>query len=252
MKKLYILLLSVLMLGSVAQAQLTHFGGRLGLGASFVSDDLLTTAPIIGGNLGGFANFSIPGRTSAFSDNLYVQTGLYLTRRGTHFEQVLVGMQSYREGVYSAWYAQVPILLCWRWEMPLAVADQYLNFYFGPALNLGLFGDLWDRQVTPGYPQESVNYDTHITGSSDARKIFKNIRRFDISLTTGFGYQHGNFVYDFYWDHGFIPLREEDDVLNTLDISNSTATDKPNKRNGYTGVNNIFMLSIGYLVPVQH
>lgn len=243
------------MLCGVAQAQLTHYGARVALGASVVSDDLLTTTPIVGGNLGGFANFSLPNSTSAFSDNLYFQTGLYLTRRGSHFEQVLKGMKSYREGAYRAWYAQIPVLVCWRWEMPLDVADQYLNFYVGPALNVGLFGDLWDRQVTPGYPQESVNYDTHITGTKDDRKIFKNIRRIDVSLTAGVGYQHGNFTYDFYWDHGFVPLRKETDVLNALERSNyeqtTTTTTKPKERNSYTGVHNIFMVGIGYLVPLQ-
>ncbi len=257
MKRLYILLLSLLMAGSVAQAQLTHYGARIGLGASFVSDDLLTKAPIVGGDLGGFLNFSLPGRNNAFADNLYFQTGLYLTRRGTRFDQEFVGMRSYREGRYIAYYAQLPILVAWRWEMPLAVADQYLNFYFGPTFNVGLFGDMWDRRITPGYPQTSVNYDTHVTGGPDADKIFKHISRFDVSLKVGFGYQFGNFTYDFYWDHGFVTLKKEPDVLNNLDRdnfengNNADAT-KPKERNGYTGVNNIFMISIGYMIPWQY
>ncbi len=257
MKRFYIFLLMLLITGGVAQAQLTHYGVRLGLGPSFVSDDLLTKSPILGGDLGGFVNFSLPGKNNAFADNLYFQTGLYLTRRGTRFDQEFVGMRSYREGRNIAYYAQIPVLVSWRWELPLMVADQYLNFYFGPAVNVGLFGDKWDRRVTLGYPQESVNYDTHITGGPDADKIFKHIRRFDVSLKVGFGYQFGNFTYDFYWDHGFVTLQKEADVLNDLERENyengsSAATEEPKERNGYTGVNNIFMVSIGYLIPWQY
>ena len=162
-------------------------------------------------------------------------------------------MQSYREGFYHSYYLQVPVLVGWRWEMPLQVADQYLNFYFGPAANIGVFGNRGDRQVTPGYPMESINYDTYVTNKGD-KPVFNQIRRFDLSLNMGVSYQHGDFEFGMWFEHGIIALMYEDDVLNVLERNNyqqngTNTGDKPKSHNGYTGNNNAVMVGMTYLIP---
>lgn len=263
MKKIFIVLI-LLATGVAAQGQFTHYGVRAGIGASYVGDDLLTTAPVPGANLGVFLNYGFTDSKTAFADNLYLQTGLFFTRRGTHFKQELTAMRSIRTGFYHTYYAQIPLLAAWRWELPTKVANQYLNFYFGPTFNVGLFGFIWDRRVTPGYPQLTMNYDTYITGTKDDRRAFKHLRRIDVSSILGAGYQRGNFLFDLYWDHGFVALRKEDDVLNNLErrlwnqgntakegTSNSEAsTEKPKKRNSYTGTNNSVVFTVSYMLPI--
>lgn len=264
MKKVFFVLI-LLAAGTATHAQFTHYGVRAGLGASYVGDDLLTTAPVIGANLGAFINYGFTTSKTAFADNLYLQTGLFLIRRGTYFKQELAAMNSIRTGFYHTYYAQVPLLAAWRWELPLRVADQYVNFYFGPAFNVGLFGRIWDRRVTPGYPQSTMNYDTYITGTKEDRAAFKHLRRLDVSSILGVGYQHGSFLFDLYWDHGFVALRKEEDVLNNLEgqiwnqehatkegnANPAVPTEKPKKRNSYTGTNNSVIFTVSYLLPVQ-
>ena len=259
MKKIRIALLCALASATVAQAQFTHYGLRAALGASYVSDDLLTHRPVIGANMGVFFNFGFTGAKVSFADNLYLQTGISLVRRGTYFKQELAAMGSIRNGFYHTYYAQVPILAAWRWEIPAKVASQYLNFYFGPAVSVGLFGRIWDRRITPGYPQASMNYDTYITGTKDDRAAFRHLRRIDASSIVGVGYQHGSFLFDLFWDHGFVALRNEEDVLNTLErnsdaskpAQDGTSAEKPKKRNSYTGTNNSLLLSVSYLLPLS-
>lgn len=253
MKKYFFVLLSTVLLSFAMQAQITHLGVRAAAGASWVGDDLLTSAPIIGGSLGGIMNIGLINSNTSYSDNLFFQTGLLLTRRGTKFSQEFRGMQSYREGFYHSYYLQVPVLVGWRWEMPLQVADQYLNFYFGPAANIGVFGNRGDRQVTPGYPMESINYDTYVTNKGD-KPVFNQIRRFDLSLNMGVSYQHGDFEFGMWFEHGIIALMYEDDVLNVLERNNyqqngTNTGDKPKSHNGYTGNNNAVMVGMTYLIP---
>lgn len=108
-------------------------------------------------------------------------------------------------------------------------------------------------------PQASNNYDTFVTGSKDDRSSFKNLRRFDVGLILGVGYQWHNFTFDLYMDHGFIALMKKEDVLAPFDQTqnqnnqdnNSQNNSKPKDRNAYTGTNNAFMLAIGYQLPIN-
>ncbi|MBQ9639814.1 MAG: hypothetical protein IJV22_09720 [Bacteroidales bacterium] len=244
------LIIAVLLSFGTAQAQLTHYGARFGLGPSYVGDDLITSSPIVGMDLGAYVNYGFTEAKSFWADNLYLQAGFNIVRRGTNFKQELKLMQSIRTGYFHLWYAQIPILACWRYELPTRVPGNIVNLYVGPSFSVGLFGRLWDRQITPGAPQESINYDTYITEGKDARRAFKHARRLDVALRTGVGYQKGPYRFDLFWEHGFVALMKRDDILNNLDKMLYPSVDIKN-RNSYTGSLNSFILSVSYELPIN-
>lgn len=254
MKKLFTLVAFAILVSVSANAQFVRYGGRLGLGASYVTDDLLTTTPIMGVNLSGYVDYMFSNMQNPWADNIYLQSGLNIIRRGTNFEQVFVDMRSIRQGFFHNWYVQVPILAGFKYEIPQLPAENFVSFYIGPAVSFGVIGRYKDRQVTPGMPHISNNYDTYITMGSDAKKSFTHITRLDVGIILGVGYQWHNFTFDFHVDHGLVALMQKDDVLYPLDNpvdenGNPTATGKPT--NAYTGTNQTFMLSVGYQLPIN-
>lgn len=259
MKKTLFLLTAMLLLATSTQAQLTHKGARFGLGAAYVADDMFTSSPVLGGDLGVFVNYGFENAQSFWADNLYLQFGINLTRRGTQFEKVLDSIRSYREGYYHNYYAEIPVLACWRWELPVAQPDHYLHFFAGPVLNVGLFGRRFDRCVTPGYPQSSMNYDTRLSSDKNERRSFQHLRRIDCSAQLGIGYSHGNLGVELVWQHGFVPLMKEEDVLRGLIIqqnggSTEMTDDEGNtihlsNRSSYTGTNQAFLVNVTYTLP---
>lgn len=259
MKKILTLLAFAFLLQIPAKAQFVDYGFRLANGASYVADDLLTHTPILGFSIGGYVDYMFTEWKNPWAENIFLQTGLNITRRGTNFQQVFVNMLSIRQGFFHNWYAQIPVIAGFKYEIPQLPAGNYVNFFLGPTVSVGLFGQLLDRQVTPGMPQASNNYDTFVTGSKDDRSSFKNLRRFDVGLILGVGYQWHNFTFDLYMDHGFIALMKKEDVLAPFDQSqnqnnqndNSQNNTKPKDRNAYTGTNNAFMLAIGYQLPIN-
>lgn len=239
-------------MGISAHAQFTDWGVRFGLGAATISDDLLTRSPIMAMDMGGYFNYGFQNSSAFWSDNLYLQMGMNYIRRGARFEQVWPMQRSYREGFYHLNYIEIPVLAAWKMELPLREADHYASFYVGPAFNVGLFGRIWDRHVTPGFPQTSVNYDTYESSNPSDKKAFKHMRRFDISSRIGIGYKHNTLTVDLFWEHGFIALMEEEDVLRTLDSQNNTnTTNTVDNINPYTGVHNALVLSVGYTLPLR-
>ncbi|MBP5190230.1 MAG: PorT family protein [Bacteroidales bacterium] len=260
MKKILTLLAFAVILQFPAKAQFVHYGARIANGAAYVADDLLTHTPIFGFSIGGYVDYMFTEWKNPWAENIYLQTGLNITRRGTNFQQVFVNMLSIRQGFFHNWYAQIPIIAGFKYEIPQLPAGNYVNFFLGPTVNVGLFGRLWDRQVTPGMPQSSNNYDTFVTGSKSDRSSFKHQRRIDVGLVLGVGYQWHNFTFDLYMDHGFVALMKKDDVLAPFDQTqnqnnqngNTTQNNtKPEDRNAYTGTNNAFMLAIGYQLPIN-
>ncbi len=255
MKKILTLLAFAVLLQFSAKAQFERYGVRLANGVAYVSDDLLTHSPIFGFGIGGYVDYMFTEWKNPWAENIYLETGLNIVRRGTNFQQVwTLTPTSIRQGFYHNWYAQIPIFAGFKWEIPQLPAGNYLNVIFGPTINVGIFGRLKDRKVTPGMPQESHNYDTFITGSKDDRRSFKNMRRFDVGVVFGVGYQWHNFTFDIYMDHGFIALMKKDDVLNgviynSTDPNNQITSD--DNRNSYTGTNHAFMISIGYQLPIN-
>jgi len=260
MKKLIAIVAFALLASTATQAQLVRYGARMGFGGSYVGDDLLTTTPILGFNIGGYVDYMFTEMQNPWADNIYLQSGLNIVRRGTNFQQEFVDMMSIRTGFFHNWYAQIPILAGFKYEIPQLPAENYVSFYLGPTVNVGLFGRYKDRQVTPGMPHTSVNYDTFITGDKDSRRSFKSIRRMDVGVILGVGYQWHNITVDLQLDHGFVALMSKDDVLAPLDqasttdesgTTTTTTTTTNTKRNAYTGTNQAITLSIGYQLPIN-
>ena len=264
MRKIFTILAFAILLQVSANAQFVRYGGRVGFGASYISDDLLTHSPILGFNIGGYADYMFTDMKNPWADNIYLQVGFNIIRRGSTFQQVFVNEpRSIRQGYYHNWYAQIPVLFGFKYEIPQLPAENFVNFYIGPTLNVGIFGRLWDRQVTPGTPQTSINYDTYITGDKFSRRSFRHMRRFDVGVIVGVGYQWHNLTFDLHLDHGFIALMKKDDVLNSMEINQTggtvTNTDESGhttettirNRNSYTGTNQAIMFSVGYQLPIN-
>ena len=264
MKQILLLVAMAVLMQIPAKAQFVHYGVRIAGGPSYVADDLLTHTPIFGFNIGGYVDYMFTEWKNPWSENIYLQFGLNFIRRGTNFQQVFVNMSSIRQGFFHNWYAQIPVIAGFKYEIPQLPAGNYVNFFLGPTFNVGLWGKLWDRQVTPGMPQSSNNYDTFVTGDKDDRASYQHLRRLDAGLILGVGYQWHNFTFDFYMDHGFVALMKKDDVLapfdqnqNNQNNQNNTGTTTtqnnttPKDRNAYTGTNNAFMIAVGYQLPIH-
>ena len=256
MKKILILLALVAAVQMPLRAQFVHYGAQLGCGAAFVTDDLLTSSPVFAVGIGGYVDYMFTEWKNPWSENVYIRTGLNFNRRGTNFSQDLTHMESMRRGFFHNWYAQIPVVFGFRYELPQLPAGNYINIFIGPSFNVGLFGRRWDRQVTLAMPQLSNNYDTFITGTKDDRASFKHLRRLDASVIFGIGYQWHNITVDLYMDHGFVALMKRADVLAPYDVAqnlteeNMTEAQKAD-RNAYTGTNQAFMISIGYQLPIN-
>lgn len=254
MKKIFTIVAFAMLLQFSANAQFVRYGAQVGLGVAYVSDDLLTRSPILGVSLGGYADYMFTNWKNPWSENIYLRTGLNINRRGTTFEQVRSDMRSYREGFYHNWYAQIPVIVGFKWEIPQLPAGNFVSVYLGPTFNVGMFGKLWDKCVTLGSPQLSGNYDTFVSTNKDDRRSFKHMRRLDASIILGVSYQWHNFTFDLYLDHGFVALMKKDDVLNGVVYNNEEPTEESKSggdRNSYTGTNQAIMFGIGYQLPIN-
>lgn len=262
MKKLLATLLLALTIGGTASAQFTHYGAKIGFGTSTIGDDLMTKSPILGMNIGGFAEYGFTDAKAFFADNIHIQFGLNFARRGCNFEQVWERILSVRQGYYHAWYAQVPILLGYRFELPIVQPDHNLAFYIGPSFSVGMFGKYWDSQITPGYPQTAVNYDSDVNWSKKQRHAFQHMRRFDIAAVLGVSYQYHEWGLDLFMERGFVPITYVKDVLVDLDkriqsgeVPTNQKPDENSKpikdRNAFSGNNLTFTLSLTYRIPFK-
>lgn len=265
MKKLFCIVIVAILASSNLHAQFTNWGVRGALGAACFADDLVLKSPIMAANLGAYVNYGFTDASAFWADNLYLQFGANFIRRGANIQQVFELQQSLRTSYYHNYSFQIPVLVGWRWELPVKVPNRFLNFYVGPQFTVGMFGKRWDRWVSPGLPQTAVNYDSHITGDKLDRRSFQHMRRFDGGLILGVGYHFDNFTLDFMWEHGFVPVMHEDEVLSSLSIAlNGGSTDLPvvnpdgsvthttlDQRNGYTGTNQTFLIALGYNLPIK-
>lgn len=256
MKKILVLMALVAAVQLPIRAQFVQYGAHVGGGISFVTDDLLTSSPVMAVGIGGYADYMFTEWKNPWSENIYLRTGLNINRRGTNFSQDLTFMESMRRGYYHNWYLQIPVIAGFRYELPSLPAGNFINVFIGPSFSVGVFGRRWDRQVTMNMPQVSFNYDTYITGTRDDRASFKHVRRLDAGVIFGLGYQWHNITVDIYMDHGFVPLMKRADVLAPYDVvqgrteENMTEAEKA-ERNAYTGTNQAFLIAIGYQLPIN-
>lgn len=251
MKKIVILSLIGLMcfVGGTARAQFDDYGVKFGLGTATLADDLSTKSPILGANAGVYVNFTFKHSPTALSEIFYLQTGLNLVRRGNTFEENFENGNtlSFREGFHHAYYVQLPVLAGVHLELPIREPGHVVGVFLGPAVSYGLFGRYADRMITPGYTSRAANYDVNFSGDKDDRALFNHIRRLDVSAILGVSYEHGNYTYSLFVDHGFLAVSEGTDVLrtivNSLSGTTTTPSDIPNIPNGN---NNAVMFSVAY------
>ena len=234
--------------GTKARAQFDDYGVKAALGTATLADDLATKSPILGVNVGGYLNFTFKHSPTALSEIFYLQTGLNLVRRGNRFQEVYEhdNTLSFREGYHHAYYIQLPSLAGVHVELPIREPGHIVGFYLGPAVSYGLFGRYADRMITPGYTSRAANYDVNFSGTANDRALFNHISRMDVSAILGVSYEHGNYTFSLFVDHGFIAVSEGTDVLRTIINSLSGGTTTSNIPNIPDGNNNAVMLSVAY------
>lgn len=258
MKKLFVFLVVGLAFSTIAQAQWTHFGVKAGLGSSTYTDDLTVSGPIVGLNVGGWLEYGFTEAEAMYANNFYIQTGLNLIRRGCQFEEVKEFGVNFdtRSGFSHAWYLQLPVLACFRYELPIPEADHYITMHVGPAVSYGIWGNYRERRIAPYKPQTSYNYDTYVTTDPSERKVFNHLRRLDVNFILGFGYQHKNYAVDLYMDYGFLATSVDGDVLKEAEQQQLENNNDPNSKKIRTvapnGNNLSFMAAFSWRIPLKN
>ena len=239
MKKILFALIVLTAITTTAQAQMLNWGVRGGAGIARYADDLTgTTTPVMAVNVGGFVTFGFTNSQSIMAENFCLQTGLNIIRRGTRFEDVLEYRlsMSIRNGYYSTWYAQIPILATIRYELPIRQPGHRALFSVGPAVSYGLFGTAYDRKISRGMPQRSWNYEV-------SENAFNTLNRLDIDAIIGIGYEYQDLSVMLQFDYGFLA------TYSTVDALSATDGDMNNKVN--FGNNWALLLTVGYQFPVR-
>lgn len=237
MKKILIALTLFVTLSVTAQAQFLNFGFRGGVGMGVHVDDLADNSPILAANLGGFVTFGFTNSQSMLGENLRLQTGLNLIRRGSKFQEVLESIMSIRRGTYDSWYLQLPILAMFRYELPIREPGNYALLSFGPAVSFGVFGTLSDRKITPRLPQSDWNYDRNVN-------VFDVQSPIDVDFLLGVGYEFQDLSVMLQLDYGLLSVAESPDALNVS--QNGTEV-----KNVPMGNNFALLLTVGYQFPIR-
>ena len=228
------------------QAQFGDYGVKVGLGWSSLEDDLATDSPVLSASIGGYINYTFAESESVLAEIFYLQSGLNIVRKGSNFAEHRENGNNImaRTGYYHPWYAQIPILACVHFELPIRQEGHSVNAFLGPAISIGLFGGYGDRKITPGVPSPSANYDVNFNGSAADRAVFNHIKRIDVSAIAGLSYEYGDFTVSLYVDRGFIPTSSGDDILRIIQNRQSQSSDVEVKIPD--GHNVAYMLSVSY------
>ena len=237
MKKILILLTLVAALSATSHAQFLNFGVRVGAGLAIHVDDLATNSPIVAANLGAFVSYGFTQSQSLLAENFYLQTGLNLVRRGSNFREVLEMAMSIREGYYDGWYAQIPILATFHYELPIREPGHFALLSVGPAVSYGLLGTFYDRKFTRALPQEAWNYEI-------TEPVFNVANRLDVSFLLGIGYEYQDLSVMLQLDHGFLAVAEAPDALKRIMGVDENATVP-------MGNNFAVLLTVGYQFPIR-
>ena len=237
MKKILVFFTLAVSLSVVSHAQFLNYGVRAGAGFGTHVDDLAVNTPILAANIGGFVSFGFTQSQSLLAENFYLQTGLNLIRRGSNFREVLEMAMSIREGYYDAWYAQIPILATFHYELPIRQPGHFALLSVGPAVSYGLFGKYYDRKFTRGLPQEAWNYE-------NPKPVFNVANRLDVDFLLGVGYEYQDLSVMLQLDYGFLAVAEEPDALKRITGLDEKATVP-------MGNNIALLLTIGYQFPIR-
>ncbi len=246
MKKILIFSLIGLMamMSNMTCAQFGDYGVRIGLGYATIDDDMTTKSGILGTSLGGYINYNFDN--TILEEVLYLQSGVNFIRRGCNFEEVnQTGTNlMIRNGSIHAWYMQIPILVGVHFELPVREVGHTVGFFLGPTVSVGLFGPYEERKVTPFVSSPDANYDLSIHGSSSDRNAFSHINRIDVSALLGLSYEHGDFTFTAYLDHGFIATSTGVDVIRLMERTITNNEDIKVKIPN--GSNMAYMFSVAY------
>ena len=218
-----------------AQAQWARYGFRVSAGAAHIFDDISSVSPVLGAGAGIFVDYGFEKAKIAWNTNLYLQFGVNFVRKGGNLQELINedNNLTVRESYYHTYYAQIPLLLGFKYEIPVRHAGHYINFLFGPAFSAGCFGEYRNTKISPFSPHANASYDNWAEDDYAARKAFN--------------YRH--FMIDVIFDFGFIPIAPEDDALRLLE-QQVTGDDK--MRVTVPGGNNLsYMLSFGYNISIN-
>ena len=251
MKRIILTITLLLLVGFTAQAQWARYGFRVGAGASHLFDDITSVSPIFGGEVGMFVDYGFENAKIAWNTNLYLEFGFNFIRKGGNRTEFLNEDNNLyiAEAYYHNYYAQIPVLLGFKYEIPVRKAGHYINFLGGPAFSAGIYGIHRYRQVSPYNSHPNANYDNFALDDYDVRKSFKFIRRFDADVVVALGYHYRQFMIDFIFDFGFVPIAPEDDAVRIIE-SQVSGDEKMEVK--VPGPNNLsYMLSFGYYIPIN-
>lgn len=251
MKRILLIAALLLMTASAAEAQWARYGFRVGAGASHIFDDISSVSPVFGGQLGAFVDYGFENAKIAWNTNLYLEFGLNFRRSGGNLQELIDidNNLTVRESYYHTYYAQIPVMLGFKYEIPVRRAGHYINVLFGPAFSAGLFGNYRNRQISPYNPHANASYDNYSEDDYAARKAFKYIRRFDADVVVSLGYHYRQFMFDFVFNFGFVPIAPEDDALRI--IEREVVGDEKYKVTVPGGNNLSYMFSFGYYIPIN-
>ena len=242
-KTLLLLVFSFYFLVPSASAQFINYGFRGGAGMAVHVDDISVNSPILGANFGMFVNYAFSGGQSLMAENFMLQTGLNIVCRGSRFSNVSEKNLSFSidEGLYRAFYVQLPILATVRYELLIRDPGHFVLFQVGPAVSYGLFGQYSERKISPYMPQRTWNY-------QDDGDVFTNshapLNRLDVGAIIGVGYERHDLSFMLYVDYGFLAVSKEEDILKLGD------EDAINKY--VPGGNNFALIAtVGYQIPIR-
>lgn len=237
MKKILVLITLVAALSVTSHAQFLNYGVRGGVGFATHVDDLAFNTPILAANIGGFVSFGFTQSQSLLAENFYLQTGLNLIRRGSNFREVLEMAMSIREGYYDAWYAQIPVLATFHYELPIREPGHFALLSVGPAVSIGLLGTFYDRKFARGLPHDTWNYEIK-------EPVFNVANRLDMDFLLGVGYEHQDLSVMLQLDYGFLAVAEVPDALKRVTGLDENATVP-------MGNNIALLLTVGYQFPIR-
>lgn len=257
MKKIFFSFTLLLICIGSTHAQWSHFGAKAGLGYATYADNLISSGAVMGANLGAFAEYGFEESNNFLLENVSVQVGLNFIRRGYRFEEVYQkgANMSLDYGRCRAWYAQIPVLARYEYELPVKEAGHNIVLSMGPAFSFGMFGRFRERKISPRMPQESMNFDTYTTRPKSERNAFKHIRRPDVNFLINLGYQHNEWEFDLGVDYGFLAVTLADDRVRLIEQDNAQNATKAQNSIDVgrvvvpQGNNMAIMLNVVYRIP---
>lgn len=243
MKRILFILILLAVVSTSAKAQFTSFGFHAGTGLAVHVDDLSENSPILALNLGAYANFGFTNSSSMLAENFSLQVGLNLIRRGSNFAEVIQSITSVREGTYSAYYIQLPVLAHFKYELPIREPGHYGLLQVGPAVSYGLFGTMNDYKFTLGYPMADCNYKI----KNDP--VFNHLNRLDANFILGVGYEYQDLHVMLSMDYGFLAVTSRADALRNQSVNGQPTSTSVT----YVPMGNNFslLLSVGYSLPIR-